>query len=343
MRVVRAVVNERGSLMPFEVAPEQLSAFQQGLIGTWQNRPLPGTEKGGENDPYSYNVMVLPQTSPQAGRNSGYVLKNFKYYETIVFKGPDDVVKPVAAPNRGGDYQQTPYVLFYDQQIRFAEGPTEGQIVHEENGAWLNLRTERQQIGPYLFPPENPAYEEGVPQPQPPERTTCKQISVPHGVSVLALGNCAAHDGPPRIPDAPSVLPTPAGVDTTPYGLTLDDAEHGDYENPHPDLTNQIARPLQEAIAALGDRVTHHIHCQVDSANFGAVVNIPFEKRKAALAGYNAEYWLLHCEAEQGVTREILAYTQRILLGIPLGDRFYIFPHPTSNVLSKVTSEGVAP
>ncbi|GAB2862158.1 heme-binding protein [Lentzea nigeriaca] len=321
--------------MPRKADTAELSIFQQKLIGTWTNQNLPGTNKGDKNSPYSYNVMVLPQESPQHGMDLGYILKNFTYYETIEFKGPGAVASPISAPNRGGVYQQTPYVLFYDQQIRFAEGPGIGTIVHEENGAWLHLATEKQQIGPYPYPPNDPAYEKGKPRPQPPERTMCKQISVPHGVSVLALGSFSVSTGEPKIPDAAPVLPTPEGIDVGPYRDELNAPDN--YQNPSPMLTEQIHLPLQNAIedlAAAGHPVSNYIHCRVDSEDHGGkVVNIPFEKRRAALAGYSAEYWLLSYDG--GSDYDILAYTQRILLTIPINGTMYTFPHPTCNVLTR--------
>lgn len=323
--------------MPREADPAELSIFQQKLIGTWANRNLPGVNQGDEHSPYSYNVMPLPQKSPQEGRDLGYILKNFRYYETIAFQGPGAVAGPVSAPNRGGAYQQTPYGLFYDQQIRFAEGPAMGSIVHEENGAWLHLQSERQQIGPYLYPPDDPAFEPGDPPPQPPERTMCKQISVPHGVSVLALGTFAQCTGTPKIADAPPVVPTPEGLDVAPYDEVLD--TRGNYQNPHPELTLQIHQPLQQAIedlGAFGHPVSNYIYCQVGTEEQGgSVANIPFEGQKAALAGYSAEYWLLSYDG--GIRYDILAYTQRILLRIPVGGRSWTFPHPTCNVLTRVT------
>ncbi|MFE9747944.1 heme-binding protein [Saccharothrix saharensis] len=322
--------------MPLKAQIADLSRFQQLLIGTWTNQDLPGTGKGGPDSPYSYNVMPLPQQSPQNGMNLGYVLKNFTYYETIRFKDTNDIAAPVEAPNRGGTYQQSPYVVFYDQQIRFAEGPGIGTIVHEENGAWLHLVTEKQQIGPYPYPTDNPALEPGDPEPQPADRTACKQISVPHGVSVLALGSCAEGVLAPLIPDAPPVLPTPEGLDTTPYTTQLSTPDN--YQNPRPDLTRQVTLPLQRAIVDLvkaGHPITNHIHCHVDTDNDGAVVNIPFEKGRAALAGYNADYWLLSLDG--GTNYDILAYTQRILLDILVGSTHYTFPHPTANVLTRST------
>jgi hypothetical protein len=323
--------------MPRKAQLAELSTFQQQLVGTWTNQNLPGTAKGDQKNPYSYNVMPLPQQSPQDGQDLGYILKNFTYYETIVFKCDEAVAGPVAAPNRGSTYQQTPYVLFYDQQIRFAEGDAIDMIVHEENGAWLDLQTEKQQIGPYPYPPDHPAYEPGDPEPQPAAQTICKQISVPHGVSVLALGSYSEGIFAPLISDAPSVLPLPDGLDTTPYQTQLSASEN--YQNPHPELTGQVNLPIQRAIVDLieaGHYITNYITFHVDTDNDGAVMNIPFEKRKAAIHGYAADYWLL--SLDDGANYDILAYTQQILLDIVIDMTHYIFPHPTSNVLTRTTT-----
>ncbi|WP_033439093.1 heme-binding protein [Saccharothrix sp. NRRL B-16314] len=335
--------------MPREALVTELTSFQQQLMGTWTNQNLPGTDKGDITNPYSYNVMPLPQQSPQKDVSLGYILKNFTYYETIVFRGQksledkDEVLLPVAAPNRGSTFQQTPFVVFYDQQIRFAEGPGRvkldqpGQVVHEENGAWLYLKTEKQQIGPYPYPIGNPLLEPGDPDPQPSTQTLCKQISVPHGVSVVALGFFAAGSGEPTIPAALSVLPMPEGLDTLPYPYGLELTDDDNYQNPQPLLTLDITLPIKAAIADLrnaGNPVTDFIYCQVDDTNGGAVVDIPFEQQRAATKGYSAVYWLMSIDG--GANYDILAYTQRILIDIEINSTHYTFPHPTSNVVTRV-------
>jgi hypothetical protein len=323
--------------MPRETQVQDLSIFQQQLIGTWNNQNLPGTKKGGPEYPHSYNVMPLPQKSPQNNWSLGYILKNFTYYETIVFKGPDDVVKPVAAPNRSDTFQQTPHVVFYDQQIHYAEGPFKDHVVHEENGAWLYLKTEPQQIGPYPYPMDNPALEPGDVDSQPWLTSHCKQISVPHGVSVQALGYVVEKTGQPTFPDSPPVLPTPEGLITIPYPYQTVLVDDGNYQNPQPFQTFDIFLPLRVAVAELdkaGHTVTDYIVCDVGDQEGSAVMNIPFEQRKAETTGYAAVYWLLSLDG--GTTYDILAYAQVIKLKIEIDGTLYDFPHLTSNVLTKV-------
>lgn len=322
--------------MPSAVEPIELSIFQQQLIGTWTNQNLPGTSKGGPESPYSYNVMPLPQNSPQSpSQNLGYILKCFTYYETIRFNAAsaDAVAVPGKAPNRGGDYQQTPFALFYDQQVKFAEGPTKDTIVHLENGLWLHLQSQAQQIGPYILNP--PVNEPGPVPPQPADRTLAKQISIPHGNSVLAMGAFSEGDGVPTIPDGPPVLPMPASIGTEPYVQQLDDPLN--YQNPQPNLASNVSSQLQAAIAdlaAAGTPVNKFIAATVDTRVYGGVLNIPFEERKAKLDYYAAQYWLL--SIDNGVTFDILAYVQNIVLILPINGVNYVFPHPTANVVSRV-------
>jgi hypothetical protein len=321
--------------MPRAAHPAELSIFQQHLIGTWTNQNLPGTGKGDASSPYSYNVMPLPQESRQpSGQDTGYILKNFTLYETVTFHGTDAAVTvPGAATNRGGAYAQTAYALFYDQQVRTPEGPAAGKIVHLENGAWLHLQTEPQIIGPYGYPSGDPLHEKGDPVPQPPGMTIAKQISVPHGNSVLALGSFSMRDGSPDIPDAPSVFPVPDGLNTAPYSQALDSPAN--YQNPQPAFALGITSTLQQAVSDLESAakpVLSYIHCHVDTVNGGAVMNIPFEIRKAALTRYVADYWLLSLD---GVNYDTLAYVQTMELAIMVNGARYTFPHATANVISK--------
>jgi hypothetical protein len=82
-----------------------LAEFQKELVGNWMNMAFghdkDGMEVGGEDDPLSYNVMPLPETSDP----DRYILKNFKYSERIKFNNEnvnDTLVIAAKAPNRGG-------------------------------------------------------------------------------------------------------------------------------------------------------------------------------------------------------------------------------------------------
>jgi len=320
--------------MPQAAIPGGLNAFQDALIGTWMNKDIGATGKGGPTSPFSYNVMPLPQIEPQAGPNTGYILKNFSYYETVQFNGPSDVSVPATAPNRGNDGLLVPTALFYNQLVFFAQGPAVGKVVHVENGAWLNLQTGEQILGPYGTPTGAPIVLDN-PNRQPPTMTIAKQISVPHGNSVLALGQFGGQVlGAPTIPAAASILPTPvmgvAPINTAPYGEQLD--QPGNYQNPSPALTANPNAAIAQAVALIAPNA--YMAWSVSTRNKGATMNIPYEQRLADVADYEATYWLL--STDNGVTYPYLAYTQTITLQFTIGTTRYNFPHTTCNCVTKV-------
>lgn len=309
--------------MPHAAIQGGLAEFQTLLIGCWANQELPNSDKGGQDQPLSYCVMPLPQTAPQNGENNGYILKNFTLYEFVQFNNFANVALPATAPNRGADVLQVPTAVFYEQQVHFAEGPGIGKIVHAENGAWLNLATDTVQNGPY--PPN-------FPEPNPPndDKSIAKQMSVPHGNSILALGTYDdPASGAPTI-DSADVIPTPAGLNTQPYETLLNQPDN--YQNPQPDLTANVNGVISTAIGIIDP--TSFIHWAVDSTNNGFTVNIPFENRQAKVVKYVAEYWLL---SEDGETYPWLAYSQNIVMEITIGGTAYRFPHWTTNVVTKVS------
>ena len=385
--------------MPYAGKPSELAEFQCLLIGSWSNeyeklnksdRAKLFQKRDNKTLPLSYNVMPLPQVDEQTPRNissgkyGGFILKNFAFTETIRFNGavksndaqhsdPAALAVVAGAPNRGGGYTQFAHAVFYDQQVKFAEGPAEGEIVHVENGAWLHLGSREQHGGPYGkgSPAQN-----GLALRQPPYITIAKQIAVPHGNSVLALGSVDLYDldkfnanpdglgsntvipGSPIIPDAPVPYPAPAEITTNPdyqdpYATPLTQLPK-DFENPSPEWTLNPNRPLQLAIAAIEPQA--HIHWRVTTnplfGGDGVVTNIPFEERKSKVTEYWADYWLLQSKEtcdDKEYAFDYLAYTQTILMemeifvGPPGGSlhdpnnfRKYVFPHVTSNTVRRI-------
>ncbi len=316
--------------MPVAAIPHGLNQFQELLLGTWSNQPLPNAPngEGGTENPLSYNVMPLPQDPPD------YILKNFTYHEVVKFENKDDIALPTTAPNRGGASLQVPTALFYELQVYFADGPGKGNIVHVENGAWLNLVTGEKLVGPYpppnIPPKKGPGIDLNDPNTQPPTITIAKQMSVPHGNSILALGSfCGPQDGAPSIPDAPPVLPTPAGLDTSPYMIKLDQQDN--YQNPLTDYTANTNKPLQAAVELI--KPNKYINWNVSTGNQGQTMNIPFEQRAANVTEYTASYWLLSNDG--GASYKYLAYTQTTFLQFTIDGIHYKFPHVDSNVVTK--------
>lgn len=365
--------------MPRMANCNDLADFQKELLGDsckpgkWQNENFPGTNVGGQEKPLSYNIMPLPQEKRPDGSNnpSGFILKNFRYYEFLNFN--DTVAGMAVAPNRGGKVSQNVRALFYEQQVRFAEGPDVNKGVHVENGAWLWLPRFVQQLGPYPPNIDKEPVQDDLDQPD--DVAIAKQISVPHGNSILALGSfdtlCEVDSkgacterrskipGSPVISDAPCPYPTPRipnahepappsftsnlfAHDRYADTLTSSPSDANDYENPTPNFTLNPNLPLQMAMDII--KPDEHMHWRVTTQHLqhgkGIVTNIPFESRVSEVTDYIADYWLLF-KKEGGKTAKYLAYTQTILMRVRLNDKSYhgtndeyLFPHVTCNTLT---------
>lgn len=304
------------------------------LIGTWTNQNVPGTTTGDPGSPYAYNVMPLPQVDPSSP--TGYILKNFTYYEETTFTAIHG-----NAPNRGGIGQQVAYTLFYEQRVYFAEGPNKDALVHAENGSLLFLVDTLQPLGPYGNGDREGLGNRTVQNSVAPTQAfnLVKQVAVPHGNSILALGTYSstanAGTGAPSIP---AVSPLPQGVNTDQYAA-LDRVA-----NPQPAFTANPNLVLTNALAAsaqAGKPCTNYLHLGVSSANgSGGVTNIGFEQHHANVSLYTFDYWLESFDGTDDYTQ--LQYSQTITLQIPIMMNGSVttvsFPHVTANTLTRVAS-----
>ncbi len=301
-------------------APTTALGPLQHLVGTWTNQPIGRDGRGGPDNPYSYNSMPLPQSQPYSPQ--GYILKNFSYYEEITFSAIHGT-----APNRGGLGTQVANTLFYEQRVYFAEGPDKDKLVHAENGSWLYMTGAQQKIGPY-----GPELEPKSRAPQT-VYNLVKQISVPHGNSILAGGQytaCGPQYGAPVIGQAP--LTFPSGVDVSPYLVQMD--TNANYQNPNVAYTKNPNAPLAEAIQA--DPPSSFIELSVDTKLPGyAVTNIPFEQKHANVDRYFSTVWLESFDEGQTFTQ--LQYSQTILMVLQMQNIGpVVFPHVTTNTMRKL-------
>jgi hypothetical protein len=308
--------------------PASQLGLLQSLIGTWTNQNLPGTSQGGPDNPYSYNVMPLPQVDPSSP--TGYILKNFSYYEEMTFTAIHG-----NAPNRGGTGQQVAYTLFYEQRVYFAEGPNKDALVHAENGSLLLLLDSTQPLGPYGNGDQpglgNLVVQNSVAPTQ--MFNLVKQVAVPHGNSILALGNYSSANAMTGVPTIPPASPLPSGVPTQQYSA------NDPVTNPQPALTANPNLVLVNAL--LASPCTNFLHLSLSSINGkGAVTNIGFEQQHANVSQYDFDYWLEAFDGSCNYTQ--LQYSQTITLQIPIKDpmtnmiNMVSFPHVTTNTLTKV-------
>lgn len=248
-----------------------------GLIGTWNSPAV---------NPLGYNVMPLPQiTAP-----NHFILKDFHYYEEMTFSAIDG-----SAPNRGGTYSQNSFVLFYEQRVYFGEGPAQNQLVHAENGDWLHLITQAQDQGPYNT--EGPIASPPAPNPIPPQNPSTsivKQVSVPHGNSILAIGDSIVTQGDSlSIPEV-STLPTGMGVNPGFY-MPFNSTGPADSNNSTNLMVNpnHILNVHNENLKSSGVNIVETTAFTVSTKNpGGAVTNINFEAKRAHVVNFNTTFWL---------------------------------------------------
>jgi hypothetical protein len=286
---------------------------------------------GGPENPYSYNLMVLPQVDPESP--DGYILKSMPYYEEITFSAIHG-----NAANRGGLGTQVSNALLYEQRVYISAGPAEDMLVHFENGIWGYLTDQQQALGPYGNGNDPGLGNLVIPNSVPPtqEFDLFKQISVPHGNSVLACGSFANKSGAPTIGPPPQVLPS---------GINTDAYETLSVGNLNPDRALNPNLPLSQALAGTNPQPTQFIQLDVDSQNGGgAVTNIGFEQQNCEVLRYYATYWLEALGGSQTYTQ--LQYSQTILMQIPITlpgatkPTLIVFPHITTNTLTKVAGSG---
>jgi hypothetical protein len=311
---------------PAQASPGLPSSSQLGplehFIGTWTNQTLVGATKGGPDAPYSYNVMPLPQVDPSSP--DGYILKNFSYFEELTFSAIHG-----AAPNRSGTGTQTPNVLFYEQRVYFADGPNKDALVHAENGSLLFIQDNLQLLGPYGNGTApgigNQTVENSVAPSQ--DFSVVKQVSVPHGNSILAPGDMSTGTSSPTIPTI-STLPPPS-VNSAQY------LDQNPVSNPN---ARYAVNPNQALVDALSvNSPTSFIALNVSSANgSGAVTNIGFENANAKVTQYACTYWLEAFSGSENYTQ--LQYSQNISMQINVNGEPIVFPHVTTNTMTKVQS-----
>jgi len=270
------------------------------FIGTW-NSPR-GPQATG------YNVMPLPQTTAP----DGYITKNFPYYEEITFA-------PIAgsAPNRSGNFTQTSGVLFYEQRVFIANNPAppnapsaQDTLIHAENGSWLYHTIADQVNGPYgpgtVTPP--------VPLPtQLPAQAYNKQVSVPHGNSLLLVGQATVLNGRPHFPTTPrNLLPftDPSVIDP----ITV--------------LSQQL-----DALEKQGITVQNYIQLDLDSSTGGAGINnISFGKINAIVNSFKTS-WFIEFLSNGQIQ---LQYLQSMVMTMDRLGQPTEFLHVDANTLQRV-------
>ena len=298
------------------------------LPGKWANLPnLPGR---------GWNMIALPFVAPPPSGVPfplNYRLLVNQYNEELEFSLVDKAV-----PNRGVrlapgtpantdqflvtlDYQQSINQIAADDFPKSGLAGPVGAAIHHEPGLWLHMIN-------------------GITD----SLNIARLASIPHGDSVLALGQSSEHPGAPSIPDINGL---PIGVDQDLKNPYLAPYKHFN-DNLFQGLFNPVSpNDLLEA-ANQGVEVERTTVLDVDSTHpTGGVVNIPFIVRQANATVMKSTFWIqeLKEKDKSGKPKLRLQYSQLVMLdffprvdGLPPGccPGPIQWPHVSINTLEKV-------
>ena len=218
------------------------------------------------------------------------------YIEIITFV-------PIGAPVPNRGYPNDLFITGVQYEMRITDAET-NQPLHLEVGMWLYLPEQQQ--------------------------TMARSATVPHGDSLLALGNSQVINGKPTIPSL-DVIPDIGGVKA---GYT-----HPYIRLPPPAtfLAKNVSQPLQEAIAS--QNIIETVQLQISTANGGGVLNIPFVTAQANTTAFTCSYWIETIKTETGDTVQQLQYLQQSNLNFikqfNTSGNLIMWPHVNLNTLQK--------
>lgn len=245
-----------------------------------------------------WNLVAVPK---QNGRFQ-FTLLTAPYFETITISALS-----TPTPNRGSSTIEEVPTLLYSLQINNA---VDGSLLHAENGTWLML--DKNLNGGFNI---------------------ARQASIPHGDSVLAIGNIGTFNGPPTFP----VLNT-VPVGQPPHAQL---GYHDPYDSASvPPGLNKKNPNATLAEAIVGQNIIHTTTLHVSTSNQGGISNIPFIKKNADATSFDATYWLETVkDSETGKTFLQLQYSQNTSIDFfPLSTdptQLIKWPHVNINTLTK--------
>lgn len=305
------------SLEKSKSTDDELGYLKQ-LPGTWKNLPnLPGR---------GWNMIALPFVNPKGG-NLNYRLLVNQYDEELHFT---TIGKGI--PNRGITREKGSFVnsdqfivtLDYTQSINQVAADDfpksglagkKGLAIHHEPGLFLQMANE---------------FESRL--------EVARLASVPHGNSVLALGEVRIYDGAPSIPDENGL---PVGIPKdlnnpylAPYKHYNDHLFKGVFNPIHP---NKLLKSANEGV-----HINRTTEFKFDTKfASGGIHNIPFIEKQANATEMTATFWIQELEEknENGDPKLRIQYTQTVMLDffeVPSGSGLIKWPHVSINTMEKV-------
>lgn len=265
---------------------------------------LLGTWAGGEG----WNLIAVPDPSDK----EPFLLKIAPYFETLTFKR---LVQPI--PNKGSGKLQLVHGIEYSLTIADKEN---NQPLHAETGMWIIMD-----------------------KPEDHDLPIARQTIVPHGNSILAMGNFSRNQGSPQIGDI-CTLPHNDGFDlqacgvasnrnsySEPYFTAMEEFK-GRFDVFNPNATLRKAIKEQEIVGTTT--------LAVSTKQQGGLVNIPYIVKEADASLFESVFWIetVRSVNESGEATEFkqLQYSQNTLLDFltsPSTGETIRWPHVTINTL----------
>lgn len=271
------------------------------LIGAWEGQT-------------GWNVIAVPALN---GDKKTYKLMVQNYYERLTVEPIDDPVL-----NEGGEVDQIIGALKYKQEIFEFETNT---LLHVETGMFFHL--------------DNIANNTNSDSPWQPTYTVARSGTIPHGNSIMLLGNAAAIEGTAQIPDVSTYPDLPesyleqykaqqARLSVDDIVTKDDDSKIFDVKNPNYNL-NRDNRGLE---------ILETVIIHVDSDEPGGLVNLPFINKFANTTWASTDFWVQKVNLPMSDrTYTQLQYSQHVDLEFEVhveGEiKMVKFPHVTTNTL----------
>lgn len=219
-------------------------------------------------------------------------------------------------PNRG--FKESDIQIFGLHYLQRINDHSTGGALHLEPGLWLYVEQNDETQKP----------------------TVVRSASIPHGTAVLGEGSeIPPVDGGPIIQPA-NTVPFQIGAATPAPGTPNPFPEY-DLSTPNQFRTNPTPAGVTQALVTdpnslltndiAGQKITRTIVLDVASSA-PAALDIPFLGPNAAVAGFNAIFWIETVEGEDGEYLQ-LQYTQTVLLNF----NGLTWPHVSAATLLKVS------
>ena len=245
------------------------------------------------------NLVAVPD---QKGE---FTLLIAPYTETLNVKAVS-----AATPNRGLQSIEKIPTLSYDLSINNSDN---NSLMHVENGFWEVMN-----------PVGNASFD------------VSRLATIPHGNSLVAMGNSSVISGAPTIDVSQSAVPF--GDLPTTDGYTDEYIMPSSIQGFFPTAPNQyLVEHLQKQINS-GITVTETTIINISTNNKGGISNIPSLYSNANATQFDATFWIETLQDSSGKIIHQLQYSQRTLITFPIKSNLpgqtIIWPHFNVNTLT---------